>query len=151
MLKLNLFLYRILIFVFKRRFEVNITLIHDIWRYICVEIFLIQWRWWRFKGRRWRWWTSSSYFYIFSFLIKIYFKKLNYVFFNKKKEKKDVYVLFLIKVLKLCDFLIKVLKVTLWLKLIFFYWKNWHIYLTFNVANVYYILIGWYHEGVNTP
>jgi len=45
--------------VFKRRFEVNITLIHDIWRYICVEIFLIQWRWWRFKER---WWTSSSYF-----------------------------------------------------------------------------------------
>ena len=34
-------------------------------------------------------------------------------FFNKKNEKKDVYVLFLIKVLKLCDFLIKVLKVTL--------------------------------------
>jgi len=72
-------------------------------------------------------------------------------FFNKKNEKKDVYVLFLIKVLKLCDFLIKVLKVTLWLKLIFFYWKNWLIYLIFNVANVYYILIGWYHEGVNTP
>ena len=72
-------------------------------------------------------------------------------FFNKKNEKKDVYVLFLIKVLKLCDFLIKVLKVTLWLKLIFFYWKNWLIYLTFNVANVYYILIGWYHERVITP
>jgi len=34
---------------------VNITLIHDISRYICVEIFFIQWRWWRFKGRRWRW------------------------------------------------------------------------------------------------
>ena len=40
-MKLNLFFYRVLIFVFKR-FEVNITLIHDIWRYICVEIFLIQ-------------------------------------------------------------------------------------------------------------
>ena len=36
-MKLNFFLYRVLIFVFKRRFEVNITLIHDIWRYICVK------------------------------------------------------------------------------------------------------------------
>jgi len=31
-----------LIFVFKRRFEVNITLIHDIWRYILVEFFLFK-------------------------------------------------------------------------------------------------------------
>jgi len=31
---------------------VNVTLIHDIWRYIYVEFFFIQWRWWRFKGRR---------------------------------------------------------------------------------------------------
>jgi len=30
--------------VFKRRFEVKITKIHDIWRYICVENFLIQGR-----------------------------------------------------------------------------------------------------------
>jgi len=41
-IKLNLFLNRVLIFVFKRRFEVNITVIHDIWRYIYVEILLIQ-------------------------------------------------------------------------------------------------------------
>ena len=28
--------------MFKRRFEVNITLIHDIWRYILVEFFLFK-------------------------------------------------------------------------------------------------------------
>jgi len=30
----------------------------------------------------------------------------------------------------------------------FIFRKNWLIYLTFNIAYVYYILIGWYHERV---
>ena len=72
-MKLNLFLYRVLIFVFKRRFEVNITLIHDIWRYICVEFFLFNEDDEDLKEEDDE--HLHQIYGFFSFLIKIYFKK----------------------------------------------------------------------------
>jgi len=75
-MKLNLFLYWVLIFVFKRRFEVKITLIHDIWRYICVEIFSFNEDDEDSKEED----EDDEHLhhisgYFFSFLIQIYFKK----------------------------------------------------------------------------
>jgi len=59
--------------VFKRRFEVNITLIHDIWRYICVEFFLFNEDDEDLKEEDDE--HLHQIYGFFSFLIKIYFKK----------------------------------------------------------------------------
>ena len=75
-MKLNLFFYRVLIFVFKRRFEVKVTLIHDIWRYICVEFFFDSIKMMKIQRKKMKMMNIFIIFLdFFSFLIKIYFKK----------------------------------------------------------------------------